>query len=61
MKHFVLSLFALVLLLCGLTLAASFFLKTTVEDMTREAIMSMAPGRMKSISAVPLPLKQPMT
>ncbi len=45
MKHFVLSLFALVLLLCGLTLAASFFLKTTVEDMTREAIMSMAgPG-----------------
>lgn len=45
MKHLVLSLLALVLLVCGLTVAASFFLKSTVEDMTREAIMSMAgPG-----------------
>ena len=45
MKHLLLSLLALVLLVCGLTVAASFFLKSTVEDMTREAIMSMAgPG-----------------
>lgn len=45
MKHFVLSLLVLVLLLCGLTVGASFLLKSTVEDMTREAIMSMAgPG-----------------
>ncbi len=45
MKNFFLSLAVLIVLLLSLTIGASFFLKNTVEDTTREAILSMAgPG-----------------
>ena len=45
MKNFFLSLAVLIALLLSLTIGASFFLKNTVEDTTKEAILSMAgPG-----------------
>lgn len=45
MKHVLLTLAALCALLLIIVMGASFFLKSTVEDMTREAILSMtSPG-----------------
>lgn len=62
MKHLILTLAALCALLLITLLGASFFLKSTVEDMTREAILSMtSPGEAVLEDVVFSPLSRELT